>query len=89
MSNASPYDGLRLVNLRELLRERGLVTQGNKAELISRLVENDVSTLAASEPEAVVEEPPKPKKKAVRKAKAVVEEEWGFYFIKEALFEII
>jgi hypothetical protein len=39
----TPYDGLKLSELQDELRDRGLPTSGNKSELVDRLLDDDTA----------------------------------------------
>jgi len=48
VESANPYAGKSAVQLKDMLRERGLKLSGKKADLISRLLESDVSNADSS-----------------------------------------
>ena len=41
-TGGTPYDALPIYALREMLRQKGLSTEGNKEDLIRRLKDNEV-----------------------------------------------
>jgi len=57
------YNTMTLVELRELCKEQGLPSSGNKADLIARLLDSDMAL--SSEEETAVEEKVAPSEDAV------------------------
>jgi hypothetical protein len=69
------YNKLTVAKLKEELTKRGLETDGKKADLVSRLEEDDNTNGEGDKKEEESEEEKKPKKGAKRKAEEPADDE--------------